>query len=70
LTHSSTLKVCAICSSETLVDFTGLHGVKSQKPELFAVTAVRSWVQVGSVASVVFNGGYMKTSESGLNGSL
>jgi hypothetical protein len=32
----------AICSSEALVDITGLHGVLLQKTELFIVTTVRT----------------------------
>jgi hypothetical protein len=37
LSHSSTLMMEAICSSETLLTFTGLHGAISQKIELFLV---------------------------------
>jgi hypothetical protein len=37
----STLKMEAICSSETSVD-NGIHGVISQKMELFITTAVRT----------------------------
>jgi hypothetical protein len=32
----------AMCFSETSVDFAGLHGVISEKIELFAVTSVRT----------------------------
>jgi hypothetical protein len=32
----------AICSSETSVDFNGLHGVISQKIELLITTALRT----------------------------
>jgi hypothetical protein len=40
--YSSTLKMEAICSSETSVDVNGLHGVISQKIVLFITTAVRT----------------------------
>jgi hypothetical protein len=38
--YSSTLKMEATCSSETLVDIHGPHSVISQKVEDFIVTAV------------------------------
>jgi hypothetical protein len=41
LAYSSTLKMEAICCAETSAD-TGLHGLISQKTELFIVTAVRN----------------------------
>jgi hypothetical protein len=40
--YSSTLKMEAIYSSETSVDFNGLHGVTSQKIKLIITTAVRT----------------------------
>jgi hypothetical protein len=36
------MPVQAVCSSETSVDFNGLHGVISQKLELFITAAVRT----------------------------
>jgi hypothetical protein len=41
-TYSISLKMKATSSSETWVDFNGLHGVISQKIELFITTAVRT----------------------------
>jgi hypothetical protein len=37
-----TLKIDARCSSETPVGLNGIHGVISQKTELFIPTAVRT----------------------------
>jgi hypothetical protein len=43
LAYSSTLKMEVTCSSETSVStFSGLHGIISQKIELFITTAVRT----------------------------
>jgi hypothetical protein len=42
LAYSSTMKMEPICSSESSVDFNGLHGVISQKIELFITTALRT----------------------------
>jgi hypothetical protein len=40
--YFSTVKLELICSSETSVDFSGLHGVIPQKTVLFITTAVRT----------------------------
>jgi hypothetical protein len=42
LAYSSTLKMEATCFSEIRFTFNGLHGVISQKIELFITTAVRA----------------------------
>jgi hypothetical protein len=42
LDYYSTLKMEAKCSSETSFHFNGLHGVTSQKIELFTTTVVRT----------------------------
>jgi hypothetical protein len=42
LDYSATLNMEATCSSETSVDFHGLHGVISQKMELFITTAMKT----------------------------
>jgi hypothetical protein len=38
----STLKLKATCASETSTVFNGLHGVVSQKAELFMIIAVKT----------------------------
>jgi hypothetical protein len=47
LTYSLILKTEVICSSETSVDFNGLHFVISQKIELSISTAVRISTRTG-----------------------
>jgi hypothetical protein len=42
LAYSSTLKKKEACSSGTLADFFGLHGVIAQRTKLFITTAVRT----------------------------
>jgi uncharacterized protein YsxB (DUF464 family) len=40
--YFSALKIEAVCSSETSVTYTGIHGVASQRTVMLAVTALRS----------------------------